>query len=60
VREVMDGRWRVTDPNRVGNRKRPAFYAPPEQVVLGATARSSDQSSDVIACDFIFPRSISC
>lgn len=56
VREVMDGRWHVTDPLAWEPKAVPAFYEPPEQVVLGLLARALGSVDRLfVLADFAFP-----
>lgn len=56
AREVMDGRWRVTDPLAWEYKTVPAFYAPPEQVALGVLARALGSVDRVfVLADVVFP-----
>ena len=56
VREVMDGRWLVSDPITWEHKGAWPFYLPPEQWMLGAVARALGGVPAVfVLADFLFP-----
>jgi len=56
VREVMDGRWFVTDPLTWEHKPAWPYWIPPEQWLLGAMARLLGGVPAVyVVADFVFP-----